>query len=243
MWSGPNGPTMRSGRRTRSCLWVTGGRSRARFKKSPPRTVDPDYLQSVLGLGSAKAAANLIPPLKVIGLIDDNGALTDLANDWRSDEHYSDACGKTLSAVYPDRLRSAFPPPDPDVAGVTAWFARNAGVGEAAAQQMARFYRLVSEADIDGEEAKPKHSASSGPTPSAGAAKKRGPPGQQRRNRNVRLLQLRRQRLILQVLLGSRRNQACRSPFRSTFPPALLRNRSTPSSPAWLSTCIAVRDH
>jgi hypothetical protein len=124
---------------------------RRRFKQSPPKSVDADFLQSVLGLGSAGAAANLIPPLRVLGLIDESGKLTGLANDWRSDESYAEACNKMRQSMYPDGLINAFPPPDPDPAGVKSWFARNAGVGDAAARQMATFYRLLCDGDPSGE--------------------------------------------------------------------------------------------
>lgn len=145
---------------------------RARFKQSPPRTVDADYLQSILGLGSAKAAGNLLSPLRSLGLIDENGNLTELANDWRSDEHYGAACKKMLSAVYPERLLNAFPPPDPDQGGVTSWFARNANVGEGAARQMATFYRLVCAADVNGGDAKVR-GKSNNVAAKAGAAPRR----------------------------------------------------------------------
>lgn len=132
---------------------------RRRFKQSPPKSVDSDYLQSVLSLGSAGAAANLIPPLRVLGLIDENGKPTSLANDWRSDEHYAGACDKMRQSVYPDGLLNAFPPPDPDAAGLRGWFARNAGVGDAAARQMATFYKLLCEGDPSREDSKTSRAA------------------------------------------------------------------------------------
>jgi Family of unknown function (DUF5343) len=128
---------------------------RRQFQKSPPRSVDNDYLMSVLGLSSSGAAANILAALRSIGLVDENNATGPLAQDWRSDETYANACEHILKAVYPDSLRDAFPPPDPDVVGVQRWFARNAGVGDAAARKMTAFYQLLCNADPKGGDATP----------------------------------------------------------------------------------------
>jgi hypothetical protein len=126
---------------------------RRRFQKSVPRVVDRDYVQSVLGLQSEKAAGNILAPLKALGLIDSEGKPTDLAHDWRSDDAYSTACKKIFDALYPSALIDAFPAPNPDSDGVRRWFARNAGVGDAAAQQMTQMYLLLAKADLAMEEA------------------------------------------------------------------------------------------
>jgi hypothetical protein len=120
---------------------------RARFQRSLPRKVDADYLQSILGLGSPGAAANVVASLRAVGLIDDGGSPTELAKDWRADEQYGAVCAAIRENLYPDALLTAFPPPDPDLAGVRSWFARNAEVGEAAARKMAAFYGLLAEAN------------------------------------------------------------------------------------------------
>jgi len=119
---------------------------RRKFVQSPPQQVTADYLQSVLNV-EVGAAKNLLSPLKVIGLIDENGKTTDLANDWRSDDHYPDACKTLVDEIYPSELRDALPGPKPNRDKVVKWFMRNVGTGEAAAKQMAGFYLLLCEAD------------------------------------------------------------------------------------------------
>jgi Family of unknown function (DUF5343) len=135
---------------------------RRRFQQAVPGKVDPDYLQSVLGIGEG-AAKNLIPQLTAVGLIDEGSKPTDLAMDWRDDGSYPAACLQILEAVYPQALRDAMPPPGPPRDGVEKWFARNVKVGQGAASKMASFYLLVAAADLtaqrpDGKmaEAKPK---------------------------------------------------------------------------------------
>jgi hypothetical protein len=124
---------------------------RRKFSQSLPKVANEDYLQSVLGLSSSRSAANLIAPLKAIGLIDDEYRPTDRAIDWRSDEHYAEVCMKILDEVYPSNLRDAFPPPKPDFEGVKAWFSRNAKVGNSAATAMAALYTLIAEGDPKAE--------------------------------------------------------------------------------------------
>jgi len=125
---------------------------RRKFKQAFPRQVDSDYLASVLSISEPAARKNLIPPLRSIGLIDEDGKPTSLANDWRSDEHYSDVCKTIRERIYPAQLLDAFPPPKPDKDAVANWFFRNAGTGIGAAQQMASFYRLLCEADPSGQD-------------------------------------------------------------------------------------------
>jgi uncharacterized protein DUF5343 len=127
---------------------------RRRFRTSPPGKVDADYLQSVLGVQEGQAK-NLVSPLTSVGLIDDAGKLTDLAIDWRDDATYAQACQKILEDVYPQALRDAFPPPNPERSAVENWFARNVKVGTNAARKMATTYLLVVAADPAGETAQP----------------------------------------------------------------------------------------
>jgi hypothetical protein len=120
---------------------------RDRFKQTMPSRVDADYLQSVLGLTSTASAGNLIGPLRNMGLIDEKGAPTDRALDWRHDETYAEVCKAIVTEIYPDALVSAFPQPATDSSGVTNWFARNTGAGQGAASGMAALYSLLADGD------------------------------------------------------------------------------------------------
>lgn len=128
---------------------------RRRIKQSWPTAVTPDYLVSVLGVGEAHAQ-HLLSDLQSIGLISEDRKLTDLANDWRSDEHYAEVCGKIVAAHYSSELRDAFPAPNPDRRGVTQWFQRNLRIGEKAADKLAGFYGLLCRADVSEQDKGPK---------------------------------------------------------------------------------------
>lgn len=148
---------------------------RRRFRQSPPRNIGTDYLMSALNLTSERAAANLLGPLKAIGLIDDSNNLTPRAHDWRADDTYPAVCRAIMDDIYPEALLSLYPPPDPDVDGVRRWFARNAGVGDGAARQMAAFYRLLSEAEPAAGDQRQPRAAASKAQPEAKSAKARPP--------------------------------------------------------------------
>jgi len=126
---------------------------RRRFQQSVPSRVDSGYFQSVLDVQEGHAA-NLVPSFRAVGLIDDSGKPTPLANDWRSDEDYAKACEKMLTEIYPTSLTDAVPPSEKDKDAAKRWFARELRVGEAAAKKMAAFYVLLSEADPNVESAK-----------------------------------------------------------------------------------------
>lgn len=118
-------------------------------KRLPQQEVDAAYLKSVLRLNKISSATILIPYFRTVGLIDEEGKTTELALEWRSDSSYATACQKIRESVYPTGLLDVFPSPDPekDREAVADWFFDNAKVGEAVADQMARFYLLLCEAD------------------------------------------------------------------------------------------------
>ncbi|WP_419923018.1 DUF5343 domain-containing protein [Candidatus Poriferisodalis sp.] len=122
---------------------------REKFKQSVPTTVDADYLQSVLGLTSPRAAANLLGPLRALGLIDDSGQPTRRAYTWRLDESYAQTCEDMSEEVYPDSLRSAFPHPSDNRDGVTSWFSRNTDAGQNAASGMAALFSIIASGEME----------------------------------------------------------------------------------------------
>lgn len=124
---------------------------RARFARSLPAQVTPQYVETILGI-SPKSAGNVTPALRTLGLIDADGRPTPLANEWRTDEGYASACEKILTDVYPPALRDAVPPDDPDKVAAERWFVRERGVGESAASKMASLYVLIAKRDLSGAE-------------------------------------------------------------------------------------------
>jgi hypothetical protein len=124
---------------------------RAAANRSPPKEITTSYLESLLGI-SEGTAQNLIPNLRVIGLIDNDNKTQPLLHEWRDDETYAKACGLMLAKVYPEELRNLAPPPTPDRGQIMRWLARKTKTGETASSQMAAFYLLLAKGDpADGE--------------------------------------------------------------------------------------------
>ena len=122
---------------------------RGRVRQSIPETLDADFLRTALGVGE-KHAENMIRQLLGVGLIDQSGAPTELANQWRDDAGYPVACRRILQQIYPHALLDASPPPRPNPAVVKEWFATNTNAGRIAAARMASFYAVVAAADPGG---------------------------------------------------------------------------------------------
>ena len=114
-----------------------------------PKTIDAAYLSSKLRLKPGSAGV-VMANFRTLGLVDEFGKTTQLANLWRDEEGYKEACERILQLVFPDVVE-AFPPPDPDRAQLERWFATKTGAGEGAAGQMAMFYQLVAASDPDGK--------------------------------------------------------------------------------------------
>jgi hypothetical protein len=115
---------------------------RAKFQQTLPGKVTSTYLQSVFNFAE-KAARNLLPQLRLVGLIDSGGVPTDLARSFRLDSDYADAANSIVQTIYPDELRDLFPGPTEDVMPVAQWFMRHTGGGQASAVMQARFYLLL----------------------------------------------------------------------------------------------------
>lgn len=77
---------------------------RNQFSKTLPSTVSVNYLKTLLALATDQAARNILSPLKSLGILDDDGHPTDLANLWRTDSTYGKACETMLNAIYPPEL-------------------------------------------------------------------------------------------------------------------------------------------
>ena len=117
-----------------------------------PAKVDAGYLVAVLKI-QEKAARNLLPILRRVGLIDEEGRPAPLMNEWREDARYPAVCRRMIEELYPEEFRSAFPATDPDRGEIKSWFRYQARTGDGAARQMTSFYLLLCEADAAKEDA------------------------------------------------------------------------------------------
>lgn len=117
---------------------------RDRLKRSVPSAITAAYIESALAVEQG-TARELLTQLQYLGLVDENGKPTDVAEDWRHDETYKKACASMLASVYPSELRDAA---GTDRDAAQRWFARKKKVGENAALKMAITYQLVANADL-----------------------------------------------------------------------------------------------
>lgn len=124
---------------------------RKQFKKSvPPQPLTLSYVKSVLGnITEGSARTNVFGPLKAIGLLDSINKPTELAVRWRDDSQYANVCKEIREKIYPQEVRGLFPDADADNTDLRDWFANHTGLGENAASKMARFYLLLTKADLN----------------------------------------------------------------------------------------------
>ncbi len=124
---------------------------RKKFKISIPKEVTANYLSSALGMNTLSAQKNILPYLRLTGLIDQDGKTTDKAVKWRDDNQYSQVCETIREEVYPQELLDLAPPNDLDRNSVQTWFANNTGGGASQAGKQAAFYIMLCESDLSKE--------------------------------------------------------------------------------------------
>lgn len=138
-------------------IWLS---MRTRFAKSMPTTVTPDFVSSIVEMGDDSAKANVLSPLRALGILDKDNKPTELAERWRHDDEYKQVCEEIRTMVYPIGLLETYPEGKPDqYEQIKKWFAKNGKVGDSAARMFADTYILLSQADLsapENEVAKPR---------------------------------------------------------------------------------------
>ena len=143
---------------------------RKKFKQSIPTTVNQSYLAAVLKMEAQSARANVLPYLKTLGIINEDGKPTDRAKEWRDDARYPAVCKAILQEVYPQELLDAVSDPT-QREHAESWFSHATGSGEAAVARMAVLYCVLLEADASKQpDEKPER-----PRPEKRAEKKPAP--------------------------------------------------------------------
>lgn len=136
---------------------------RKKFKQSIPGVVTDNYLATVLSMSVDSARANVLPFLKTLGIIDDDGKTGERAKLWRDDGHYPEVCKSIIAEVYPQELIDAVPDPRQNREAAKRWFANHTGSGDSACGRMAALYTILVDADPagqpDGQKSKPETKA------------------------------------------------------------------------------------
>ena len=115
------------------------------------------------------ANSNVISPLKRMGIIDDDNKPTALANEWRLDDSYKNACTKIIEKIYPRELLDLFPSADIDRNIARNWF-MSQGVGQGAADKMVALFIILKSGEIKNKKSAP--SLKEKTKPSANAKRK-----------------------------------------------------------------------
>jgi hypothetical protein len=101
-----------------------------------------ELVAAQLGMGNPKSAADVVGAMRRLGLITEEGTLTDRGHKWRTDERYAEACQEILDEVYPGEL-SAFSPEQGETrVPLVRWF-EHQGFGKSNAGQMAATYATI----------------------------------------------------------------------------------------------------
>lgn len=146
---------------------------REKFRKSIPGTVSTNYLASVLGMTERSAQNNVLPSLRTMKLVDDDGKPTDLATKWRDDGQYPKVCSSILKAVYPQELIDIGSGSSANKDAITRWFANHTAAGDNAVRKMTAMYLTLCEADpTKAKQASPSTSAKTKTDKPAAATKK-----------------------------------------------------------------------
>lgn len=117
---------------------------RARAAAAPSTKFTPSTVAALMGMAHpASARDNTVTPMRRLGLIDENGALTSRGNKWRVDASYADACQEIVDEVYPaDLLGLVDDAGAPDPQAVKTWFDHK-GFGGSNSRQMAATYVMI----------------------------------------------------------------------------------------------------
>ena len=119
---------------------------RKQFKRSIPGVVTDNYLATVLDMKIDSARNNVLPYLKQLKIIDEEGKTSERAKQWRDDERYATVCKEMLAETYPKELLDAAPGAE-DRDKAERWFANHTGAGESAARRMTGIYTVLLQAD------------------------------------------------------------------------------------------------
>lgn len=121
---------------------------RRKFRSTIPREVTPTYIASALTMDADSARKNVLPSLRLVGLLDKENKPTDLAVRWRDDSQYPNVCKDIFDRVYPQELKDLAPDTTVDKSVVQSWFANHLKVGEVAARKLTSFYFLLLDANL-----------------------------------------------------------------------------------------------
>lgn len=115
---------------------------RSILQRTPNATLNERLLGVQLNVQEAAARA-YINELRAVGIINEDGKATLLAQKWRLDDTYAEAVEQLIQDTYPEGLIDIAPPGEAERQKVVSWFQRE-GLGQGAAGNKAATYLLLS---------------------------------------------------------------------------------------------------
>ena len=163
--------------------WAT---LRAKAAAAPSTKFTPGAVAALMEMSSPDSARdNTVGPMRRLGLIDEDGALTDRGNKWRVDSSFGDACQEILHEIYPDELGALIDDDGiPDAAKVRTWFDHR-GFGDSNARQMAGTYVMVASKQVPGPPATDSGKAKREASPAKKTAGKSAEPAEPEKTHEV----------------------------------------------------------
>ena len=140
---------------------------RGLLQRSPNAKYDAAMLGASINVQESAAKAYL-RQLVSVGILDDEGKLTDIGGKWRLDESYEEAVDEIVAKNYDEALVAICPPGSVDRSVAKKWFMAQ-GLGEGSAGNKAATYELISSPEVGSIE--PKSSGSSRETKNPSSAR------------------------------------------------------------------------
>ena len=114
---------------------------------SPSVSFTPKFISSICNVKIGSARDNVFAPLKKMGILNDDGKLTERGQKWRLIDDYKIICTQIIKEIYPEDLYEAFEGKNENRDKINTWFQRETGGGNNVSIQMAATYLLLSKAD------------------------------------------------------------------------------------------------
>lgn len=109
------------------------------LRRAVPKQVNTLWLTAQMGISNEKTARNYLAEFRSLGIIDDDGAVTEIGHRLRLDDSFGEACRMILQSKYPSELLDAFDGSEPTENEV-AKVLMDSGKAEATARRMSIFF-------------------------------------------------------------------------------------------------------
>lgn len=119
---------------------------RARVAAAPSVRLNASTVATLLKMANPSSANdNVVRPLRRLGLVEEDGSLTERGHRWRVDATYAEACQEILDEIYPDDFKALTDENGkPDKAQIQTWL-QHKGQGASNASQAAATYVMIAE--------------------------------------------------------------------------------------------------